>query len=356
MIAAPTEVGAAVREAGFVHAPFDHPGDETLGPIWAQLATASREEANAIAIREIFAGANARAALPKLLESMRGFRPSLVVRDSVEFGALIAAQSARVPHARVAVHLVSFEDAIPALAAEPLAAMRAAQDLASDDGASLRLEPCFSAFPEALDAPPLDADRTPPPFRARMPEEASRPAESVWTPSADPRPLVYITFGTIAGTMARVRHVYRVALDAVGELPVRAVLTTGPGIEDGALGVIPSNVQVEAWIPQREVLAHASAVVCHGGSGTVRGSLAAGLPLVVIPFGADQPYNAERIAATGAGLAVAADVSALRAAIERVLVDAELHAGAQKMARELAALPPLERAIEAMEALASAQT
>jgi UDP:flavonoid glycosyltransferase YjiC (YdhE family) len=353
MVAAPAEVGAAVRDAGLVHAPFDHPGDETLGPIWARLAGVSGEEANAIAIREIFAGANARAALPKLLETIRSFRPSLVVRDSVEFGALSAAQSAGVPHARVAVHLVSFEDAIPALAAEPLAALRAAHGLPADDGAALRLEPCFSAFPAALDAPPADSARTPPPIRARMPEEAPSSTHGTWTPGTDARPLVYITFGTIAGTMARIRHIYRIALDAVAELPVRAVLTTGPGIEDGALGVIPSNVQVEAWIPQRDVLAHASLVVCHGGSGTVRGALAAGLPLVVVPFGADQPYNAQRIAAVGAGLAVPnADVSALRAAIERALVDPELRAGAKKMAAEIAALPPLEHAVEAMEALA----
>jgi UDP:flavonoid glycosyltransferase YjiC (YdhE family) len=355
-VAAPAEAGEPLLQAGFVHSPFDHPGDDTLAPIWARLAGASGEEGTALAIREIFAGANARAALPKLLETMRAFRPALVVRDSVEFGALIAAESAGVRHARVAVHLVSFEDMIPGLAAEPLAAMRAAQGLAPDDGASLRSEPCFSAFPAALDAPPADSARTPPPFRARMPEEALSPAHSTWASGTDSRRLLYITFGTIAGSMARLRHVYRIALDAVAELPVRAVLTTGPGIEAGALGEIPSNVRVEAWIPQRDLLAHASAVVCHGGSGTVRGALAAGLPLVVVPLGADQPYNAQRIAAVGAGLAVPnADVSALRTAIERVLVDAELRAGARRIADEIAALPPLERAIDAMEAIADAR-
>lgn len=355
-VAAPEEAGAAVRDAGFEHAVFGHPGDETLGPIWARLATASQEETNGIAIREIFAGANARAALPKLLETVRAFRPSLVVRDSVEFGSLIAAEAAGVPHARVAVHLVSFEDAIPVLAAEPLDALRAAQGLAADRCASWLAEPCFSAFPAALDAPPADNERMPPPFRSRIPEEAARSAETAWSPGTAARPLVYITFGTIAGTMARIRHVYRTALDAVAELPVRAVLTTGPGIEAGALGEVPSNVHVAAWIPQREVLAHASAVVCHGGSGTVRGALAAGLPLVVVPFGADQPYNGQRVAAVGAGLNVPnADAGALRAAIERVLVDAELHSGAKKLAAEIAALPPLERAVDAMEALASAR-
>ncbi len=51
---------------------------------------------------------------------------------------------------------------------------------------------------------------------------------------------------------------------------------------------------------------HASAMVCHGGFGTVRAGLAAGVPLAVLPLFADQPYNAERVQALGAGLASAA--------------------------------------------------
>jgi UDP:flavonoid glycosyltransferase YjiC (YdhE family) len=33
IVAAPAEVGPALREAGLEHAPFDHPGDEALGLI-----------------------------------------------------------------------------------------------------------------------------------------------------------------------------------------------------------------------------------------------------------------------------------------------------------------------------------
>jgi hypothetical protein len=59
--------------------------------------------------------------------------------------------------------------------------------------------------------------------------------------------------------MERFRSIYRVALDAVAELPVRALLTTGKGLEPGALGAIPANVHVEAWVPQRDVLPRAAA-------------------------------------------------------------------------------------------------
>jgi UDP:flavonoid glycosyltransferase YjiC (YdhE family) len=50
------------------------------------------------------------------------------------------------------------------------------------------------------------------------------------------------------------------------------------------------------------VVAEAAAVVCHGGSGTVLGTLSAGVPLIVVPLFADQADNARRVEAVGAGL------------------------------------------------------
>jgi MGT family glycosyltransferase len=164
-------------------------------------------------------------------------------------------------------------------------------------------------------------------------------------------PLVYITFGTIASGMAEGNAVFRTALHAIAELPVRALFTTGHGVDPGALGAIPANVQVEAFVP-RDVLPHAAAVVCHGGSGTVMGRVAAGVPMVVVPFGADQPHNAQRIAAMGAGLAVPdATAVTLRTAIERVL--AEAADSARRLAEEIASLPSLEQAVAALVGVAS---
>ena len=88
-------------------------------------------------------------------------------------------------------------------------------------------------------------------------------------------------------------------------------------------------------------------MVCHGGSGTTIGALAAGVPLVVMPLFADQPMNARRVAAIGAGLAVGApdrgeppvDAPTLRAAIERVLADDGFRRGAEAVADEMRSLP-----------------
>ncbi|HEX3696906.1 MAG TPA: glycosyltransferase [Polyangia bacterium] len=351
-IAGPVDIAETLSAAGLAHAPFGHPGDATLAPIWARLRGAPPDESLALAIRELFAGLNAKAALPQLMETIDTWRPDLVVRDSVEFASAVAAERAGVPHARVAVHMVSFEEIIPALAADPLDELRRAAGLTASGTLFLSGEPVFSAFPASLDDSSVAIGQ--PPLRVRMIEDAPGAAPATWAPPGDERPLVYITFGTIVGTSPALRGVYRTALDAIASLPVSALLTTGRGMEEGTLGAIPANVHVEEWVPQRDVMARAAAVVCHGGSGTVRGSLAAGVPMVVVPQGADQPHNARRIAAVGAGLALpGADAGILGAAVARVLAVADFGRAARRIADEIAALPSVETAVAAMVAMAS---
>jgi UDP:flavonoid glycosyltransferase YjiC (YdhE family) len=351
LIAAPNEVSEALRDAAIPHAPFDHPGDDMLKPIWARFRGATQEEIQAIAAGEIFAGANASAALPKLQGTIRSFRPDLIVRDSVEYAALVAAEVADVPRVRIAVHSVSFEEVLPPLVAAPIDALRVVAGLAPDKGASLRAEQVFSSFPASLDVVPADSLMRAP-FRARVVEEAPSSASAPWARTDDSRPLVYITFGSQVGTIPEYRLIYRSSLDAVADLPVRALLTTGRNFDSGVLGAIPANVHVEAWIPQRDVLPRASALVCHGGSGTLLGALAAGLPMVVVGYGADQPHNARLVAAAGAGLALThPDVSALRAAIQSVLGTPEIRLRAQTLASEIAAMPTIENAVDVMLAM-----
>lgn len=353
VVAAPADVSHTLRDAGFAHAPFDHPGDDALAPIWARLRGLSGDDAVVVTVCEIFAGLNAKAALPKLQETIRVWRPDLVVRESIEFAALVAADVAGVPHACVQVHLGSVEERLLAQAVGPVDGLRRHAGLAPDGGDSLRAEPIFTAFPASLDVPSTGA-RVRTPFRVRAVEDKPSLATPPWAPAADKTPLLYITFGTIAGGSPHVRAVYRTALDAVAGLPVRALLTTGNGMEPGALGDIPANVHVEAWVPQRDILPHVTALVCHGGSGTVVGALGAGLPMVVVPLFADQPDNARRIVAVGAGIALSApDAHALRAAIESLLGDAQLRRGARKIADDIAALPTMDSAVDALVAMAA---
>jgi UDP:flavonoid glycosyltransferase YjiC (YdhE family) len=70
------------------------------------------------------------------------------------------------------------------------------------------------------------------------------------------------------------------------------------------------------------------------------GVLAAGAPLVVVPLFADQPQNAVRVAAVGAG--VISSVDGMRAAAERVLGDDSYRETAGRIADEMRSLPRVD--------------
>ena len=111
---------------------------------------------------------------------------------------------------------------------------------------------------------------------------------------------------------------------ALGELPVRVLVTVGERTEASGIGRLPGNVRVERWVPQAQVLGHAAAMVCHGGFGTVLGGLYAGVPMVLAPMFADQPRNAARVAELGAGIVLgrgARGAERIGAALRDVLDD-----------------------------------
>jgi MGT family glycosyltransferase len=127
------------------------------------------------------------------------------------------------------------------------------------------------------------------------------------------------------------------AADALGQLPVHALVTTGPAV-DPAVFSAPPNVSVRRWVRHADVLPYCSAVVTHGGHGTTLKALAAGVPLVIAPLGRDQPDNAARVIHAGAGVRVrrTADIATLQRAIARVLDDHRYQDAARRMAATLA--------------------
>ncbi len=351
LAAGPPDLEEAVDAAALDYWPFDPPAEEELGPVWARVPTLSREEAEQVVVGEIFGRLNPRAALPRLREACETWQPDLVLRETGEFAAAIAAELHGIPHGRVATGLASTEAAFLDRAAPAVDAIRRDHGLPPDPRAdALRGSPFLTTFPAALEDP---AERSRDPA-LRFSDPAWQQAPSAlpdWWDGAD-GPLVYVTFGSEAGAMEMVAPVYRAALDAMAELEARVLMTVGHGADMNAFGAAPANVRVEPWVPQADVLAEAALVVCHGGAGTTLGSLAAGRPLVVVPLFADQPANAERVAAVGAGLTVEPEAGAIRAAAERVAAESAFREGAGAIAAELRSQPPADAAVPELERLA----
>ena len=174
--------------------------------------------------------------------------------------------------------------------------------------------------------------------------------DSQWSPPADDgRPLLLVSLSTLPQGQG---PVLRRVLQAIGELPVRAVVTLGPTLARESFEV-PPNAVTETFVPHDAVLPHVSAVVTQCGLGTVTKVLAAGLPMVCLPVLGDQPANAARVAAIGAGLRLSKEASAsdIADAVRRVVGDEKFRQAAQRFAAVVADEDPRQALLEEIEAI-----
>lgn len=193
--------------------------------------------------------------------------------------------------------------------------------------------------------PSLSRERAPAPSLQLQPVERADapPPEGVETP------FVYATMGTIWNEPEH----FRVLLDALEGVPALVTVGRGAPLPER----VPTGIRVERFLPQENVLPHAQAVVSHGGSGTMLGALAHGLPLVLVPQGADQFDNAALCAEAGAGVALMpeeTDARAIRGALEQVLGNPSFVKAARALAAEIAAMPSADEAATRVEAYAAA--
>ncbi|HET8821418.1 MAG TPA: glycosyltransferase [Thermoleophilaceae bacterium] len=356
LVAGPPVLTDAARGAGFDFRLFEPPPEDELGEIWARVPELPPEEANRVVVSEIFGRLNTTAALPGLRAAIEEWGADIVLRDPNEYGSALAAELHGIPHARVAISLVSVEELGIGIAAEAVDGIRRREGMSPDPaGDRLRNAPYLSTFPPSLD----DGD-APDTHRFHDPEWDA-PAGDLpdWWPGREDQPLVYVTFGSVAGQFPQALPVYGLAMRAVEDLPVRVLLTVGRDLDLDALPSAPDNVRVERWVPQQAVLGHAAAAVVHGGSGSTLGAIAAGVPLVVVPLFADQPQNAARVADVGAGVAVVPDreapeaaMSPLRDAILELLREESYRERAAALAAELRAQPVVDEAVPLAERLA----
>lgn len=142
--------------------------------------------------------------------------------------------------------------------------------------------------------------------------------------------------------------------EALGTLPVRGLVTTGPAMEPFPAA---ANVSVVQAVPHAAVLPHTDAVITHGGHGTVMKALAAGVPMVVLPMGRDQLEVAARVVSCGAGVRLKPNASPAKiaAAVRSVLDDERYREAAQRLAVAIAEETAGDRAVSELEDLARAQ-
>ena len=282
----------------------------------------------------MFAETLPRVVAPALLEEFSRAKPDLVVYECCDIGAAVAADvlGVRAVAYGVGAATVMFRNWHRAAVADQRGLWRGQEpgDLGAYPGGYLDPVPA-SLYGEL----PL------PPNRIAVRATAwSEPADlpAVLTATARRR-RVYITLGTMSFGAV---DVLRRAIVETAAHDVDVVVAAGPDGDPGLLGELPGNVHVARFLPQPEVLSRVDVIVHHGGAGTVLGALENGVPQLVLPQGADQPFNADLVARAGAGRRLTNDEQtpgAIGAAVEALLADGPERETARRFAWEMAALP-----------------
>jgi len=137
--------------------------------------------------------------------------------------------------------------------------------------------------------------------------------------------------------------------DAVAGEEVDAILTLGPAVSACDLSP-PSNIDAVAYADHDQLLPTCGAVVTHGGLGTTLRALAHGKPLLLLPLGRDQAFNAGRAVELGAGIRLPLEAARaeIASALAELLARPRFTDAANRAAEAIAADAPDETATRAL--------
>ena len=185
----------------------------------------------------------------------------------------------------------------------------------------------------------------------------ARPAETLttWTRRHASRPLVLASLSTgLQGKPGTQRALLQKLCSALAPLEIEALVTTGRGIDRGALSAGPSTT-LESFVPHEVVLAQTNLLITHAGHGSVAAALAAGVPMLCVPPGGDQPFNAARVAdlKLGETLDPTSSIGLISETVKRLLADMHLRQRSRDFAAAVSNQPGIDLAVERVEILTS---
>jgi hypothetical protein len=280
---------------------------------------------------------------PALVTAFESGRPDLVLYESTNLGAVLAAAELGIP----AVCLDLW--AVGGWHVKSDELERRVRAVWAERSVPLTLDPLLGrahldSAPPSLRLPVVtngDSIRLP---TRQIAWGDPRTSLTSWFTSHRSRPVVYLTLGTVGwGSVDLVRD----ALAGLTALPVDVLVAIGSYFDPTQLGPLPDSVWVERFVRQDLVLRQVDLAVHHGGSGTLLAAAAEGVPQLVMPMGADQFQNADALALSGAGVALpqgGVTAAAVRDGVRQLMDDPNYRAAANRVRGEILALPtPAER-------------
>ncbi|MFE7277519.1 macrolide family glycosyltransferase [Streptomyces sp. NPDC057623] len=257
--------------------------------------------------------------LPAVLDDLRRDRPDLVVHDSSCLWGAVAARELGVPAAS-SFTTFAFDRHVPSPTRGSWDLLAAARGQPRSVKGYLRARRELHRRFDARGLPLVDllnirqplnlvytsrafqpaVERFGPSYRFVGPSIGARPADPSFEADRLRDPVLYASLGTVFGAGPKLLRTFATAL---APLAGTVIVSTGR-TDPGTLGPLPANVLVRRFVPQPEVLARAALFVTHGGMNSVNEAMYAGVPMLVVPQGADQPMTAARVVELGAGLSI----------------------------------------------------
>ena len=293
----------------------------------ARPADLAKRDGMTFALGTLFPRLHAPRMLPDLLAAIDRLRPDLIVHESGEFASPIAGTLRGVPWVHHSYGVLRPPE-IQRLATEAMAPLWAEHGLTAPEHAGMFSHSYLDVCPSDLQLRHITTVPT------RRPLQPAGTPSTFVLPTAEV-PLVLVTFGTV---FHRDTDLIAGIVRTLAQLPIEILVTTGPGVAVDALGVQADNVEIVEYVPLADVLPRCSAVVTHGGAGTVLAALGHGVPLVVVPQGADQFLNGEQVTAAGAGV-MTESVADVGDCVAGVLDGSDCRLAAGRIAAEIATRP-----------------
>ncbi len=344
----------AVEGVGFSFFPAGTSMREVMPALMPRMMAIPAAEREKLVMGEIFGGVMPERILPDLLAICRDWRPDLLVRDALEFGGCIAAEHLGLPHASVEVGIFLPPPWVAQVAGSNLQTLRAGLALPPDPTFDMLYRYLHLAFvPPSYQDPATPRPPTAHALQTVVFDRSGDESLPPWAERPTDAPMVYFTLGTALNVQAN--DLFARAIAGLRDEPITLVVTVGRDQDPAQFGVQPPNVHIERYIPQSLLFPRCDLVVCHGGWNTVLAALSEGLPLVLLPVGADQPQNAARCAALGVGRVVEPEdrtSGKIGDAVRAVLATPTYRENAQRLRAEIASLPGPEHAVALLERLA----
>lgn len=300
-------------------------------------------------VPRMLAGVAAPARATELIPIVRDWRPDVIVHDETDFGAPLAAAVAGVPYADHSVAIFRPLDAAR-LVRETIAPLWEEWGVDPGEFGGLFRYLYLDVCPPSLQSPEIhEIDVAHPMTNARVGAGGAQPP--AWIRDLRSAPTVYVSLGTLFNQDP---HVFAVILEGLAEEDLNVIVTIGADQDPAALGPQPSHVHIEGFIPQSVLLPYCDAVINQGGTAIFE-ILAHGLPLLVLPQGANQFHNADACVAAGVAqslLATEVTADAVRASVRALIDEPSYRARARLVAGEIEAMPGPDHGVSLVERLA----